>query len=49
MEKVREYYDKIDGLIQGKKRKEEEGDVRSKELIDAATAVPSLFAGNDGH
>jgi len=43
VEKVREYYDKIPDLIQEKERTQEDIEAKLKELIDAATAVPSLL------
>ncbi len=43
VEKVREYYDKMPDLIQDKERRQEDIEAKLKELIDASTAVPSLF------
>ena len=43
VEKVREYYDKMPDLIQEKERTQEDIEAKLKELIDAATAVPSLL------
>ncbi len=43
VEKVREYYDKMPEVIREKERKQEEIEAKLKELIDASTAVPSLF------
>jgi len=43
VEQVRGYYDKMPEVIQEKERKQQEIEAKLKELIDASTAVPSLF------
>jgi cell division GTPase FtsZ len=43
VEKIKEYYDKMPSLIQKKERTQENIEAKLKELIDAATAVPSLL------
>jgi len=43
VDKVKEYYDRLPDLIQDKERQQEEIEAKLKELIDAATAVPSLL------
>ena len=43
VEKVKEYYEKMPGLIQAKERTQEDIEAKLKELVDAATAVPSLL------
>ena len=43
VEQIKEYYDKMPEVIQAKERKQAEMEAKLKELIDASTAVPSLF------
>ena len=43
VEKVKGYYDKMPGLLQEKERTQEDIEAKLKDLIDAATAVPSLL------
>jgi len=43
VEKVREYYRRLPGLIQEKDRKQVDIEAKLKELIDASTEVPSLL------
>ena len=43
VEQIRGYYDRMPEVIQEKERKQQEIEAKLKELIDASTAVPSLF------
>jgi len=43
VEKVKEYYDRMPEVIREKERRQQEIEAKLKELIDASTAVPSLF------
>ena len=43
VEKVKDYYDKMPEVIREKERQQQEIEAKLKELIDASTAVPSLF------
>ena len=46
VEKVREYYGRMPDLIHENERKQEKNETKLKELVDAATVIPSLFRGN---
>jgi cell division GTPase FtsZ len=46
VDKVKGYYDQIEGLTRERKREERESVAKLKELLNAATAVPSLLGGN---
>ena len=43
VEKVKEYYDRMPEVIREKERRQQDIEAKLKELIDASTAVPSLF------
>ncbi len=43
VEKIREYYDKMPGLLQTKEKRQEDIEAKLKELIDASDSVPSLL------
>ena len=45
---VREYYDKMPGLIHEKEWRQEENEAKLRDLMNASMTVPSLFGG-DGH
>jgi len=43
VEKVKEYYDRMPEVVREKERRQQDIEAKLKELIDASTAVPSLF------
>ena len=43
VDKVKEYYDNLPDLMENKEKRQEDSEAKLKELIDAATAVPSLL------
>jgi len=49
VDKVRRYYDKMPDLLRETEKRKTENDVKIKELVDAATAVPSLFSSGNGY